>query len=394
MKKGIQFGAGNIGRGFIGHLLWESGWEVVFVEAREDLVRLLNERGCYPLRLLRKDGKEEDLIIDNLRALSIQEKDKVAKEIKEGDVVFTAVGVKNLPFIAPLLAQGLELRSRGGDFLNIFLCENLRDAPQLLRKEIEKYLSPAGKKFLEEKVGLVGTVVARMVPVMGERYGVEDPLFVVAESYHHLPFDAQAIKGEVPEITGLKAASNFPAEVDRKLFIHNLGHATLAYLGYHKGYTYIHEAVRDEEIRKVLDGAWEEVSQALLRKYPDLNRREHQELVDDLRERFANPLLLDTLERVGREPLRKLAPSDRLIGGAHLCLSQGIFPHYIAIACGAALSYDCPRDEEAVKLQKMIQENGAEKVIEEICGVKAESKLGQAILSAYKNFSRERKEWK
>ncbi|MDI3542523.1 MAG: mannitol-phosphate 5-dehydrogenase [Candidatus Atribacteria bacterium] len=394
MKKGIQFGAGNIGRGFIGHLLWESGFEIIFVEAREDLVQLLNERKSYPLRLLRKDGKEEDLIIDNLRAFSTQEQDKVAKEIKEGDVVFTAVGVKNLPFIAPLLAQGLELRSREGDFLNIFLCENLKDAPQLLRREIEKYLSPTGKKFLEERVGLVGTVVARMVPVMGERYGVEDPLFVVAESYHHLPFDAQAVKGKVPEITGLKAASNFPAEVDRKLFIHNLGHATLAYLGYHKGYTYIHEAIKDEEIRKVLDGAWEEVSRALLRKYPDLDPREHQELVTDLRERFANHLLLDTLERVGREPLRKLAPEDRLVGGANLCLSQGIFPHYIAIACGAALAYDCYRDEEAMKLQKMIQEEGVEKVVEEICGVKTESELGQAIVSAYKNFSRERKEWK
>ena len=388
MKKGIQFGAGNIGRGFIGHLLWESGLEIIFVEAREDLVRLLNERGCYPLRLLHREGKEEDLIIDNLRALSTQEEDKVAKEIEEGDVVFTAVGVKNLPAIAPLLAQGLELRLRGSaDFLNIFLCENLKDAPQLLKEEIEKYLTPSGKNFLEEKVGLVGTVVARMVPVMGERYGVEDPLFVVAESYHHLPFDAQAVKGEVPKIAGLRAVSNFPAEVERKLFIHNLGHAALAYLGYREGYTYIHEAIKDEKIRKILDGAWEEVSRALLQKHPDLDSQEHEKLVEDLQERFANPLLLDTLERVGREPLRKLASEDRLIGGANLCLSQGIFPHYIAIVCGAALSYDCPRDEEAVKLQKMIQEKGVEKAMEEICGIKAESRLGQAILSAYENFS-------
>lgn len=388
MKKGIQFGAGNIGRGFIGHLLWESGLEIIFVEAREDLVRLLNERGCYPLRLLHREGKEEDLIIDNLRALSTQEEDKVAKEIEEGDVVFTAVGVKNLPAIAPLLAQGLELRLRGSaDFLNIFLCENLKDAPQLLKEEIEKYLTPSGKNFLEEKVGLVGTVVARMVPVMGERYGVEDPLFVVAESYHHLPFDAQTVKGEVPKIAGLRAVSNFPAEVERKLFIHNLGHAALAYLGYREGYTYIHEAIKDEKIRKILEGAWEEVSRALLQKHPDLDSQEHEKLVEDLQERFANPLLLDTLERVGREPLRKLALEDRLIGGANLCLSQGIFPHYIAIVCGAALSYDCPRDEEAVKLQKMIQEKGVEKAMEEICGIKAESRLGQAILSAYENFS-------
>ncbi len=88
-------------------------WRLFLWKPGEDLVRLLNERGCYPLRLLHREGKEEDLIIDNLRALSTQEEDKVAKEIEEGDVVFTAVGVKNLPAIAPLLAQGLELRLRG-----------------------------------------------------------------------------------------------------------------------------------------------------------------------------------------------------------------------------------------------------------------------------------------
>ena len=259
-------------------------------------------------------GKEEDLIIDNLRALSTQEEDKVAKEIEEGDVVFTAVGVKNLPAIAPLLAQGLELRLRGSaDFLNIFLCENLKDAPQLLKEEIEKYLTPSGKNFLEEKVGLVGTVVARMVPVMGERYGVEDPLFVVAVSYHHLPFDAQAVKGEVPKIAGLRAVSNFPAEVERKLFIHNLGHAALAYLGYREGYTYIHEAIKDEKIRKILDGAWEEVSRALLQKHPDLDSQEHEKLVEDL-QRDLPTLTFRYVRASRREPLRKLAPEDRLIG--------------------------------------------------------------------------------
>ncbi|HPP75292.1 MAG TPA: mannitol-1-phosphate 5-dehydrogenase, partial [Armatimonadota bacterium] len=51
MKKAVQFGAGNIGRGFIGQLFHESGYEVVFVDVVPDVVRLLNEQRCYTLRI-------------------------------------------------------------------------------------------------------------------------------------------------------------------------------------------------------------------------------------------------------------------------------------------------------------------------------------------------------
>ena len=387
MNQSVQFGAGNIGRGFIGHLLWESGYRIVFVEASLDLVNLLNKRLNYPLRLLEKNGQERNLIIDNLVAYHTKEKNNIAKAIATSPVIFTAVGVKNLSAIAPLVADGIQLRLKENpETFNILLCENLKDAPQFFKNEVEAYLNTEGKKFLQEKVGFVGTVVARMVPVMDKRFGVDDPLFIVAEAYHKLPYDAKAVKGSFPELSGLKPVQNFPSEVDKKLFIHNLGHATLAYFGYLKGFEYIHQAISDSEIKNLLDEALSETSISILRKYPDLDQVEENEFVEDLKERFFNSLLMDTVYRVGRDPIRKLSKEDRIIGAITLCQSQGVFPAAILDVAGVALNYDYREDTDAVKLQNMIKNEGIKAVIKMVCDLDPESEVGQKIIQSYQKF--------
>lgn len=386
---GVQFGAGNIGRGFIGHLLWQSGMSVVFVEVDEELVRALRERKSYPLRLLEKDGTLKDIVIDDIEAFSPKEEDEVAQRIALSSLVFTAVGVRNLAGVASLLAKGLERRrEKNPRELNVFLCENLKNAPDLLRGEVSRFLSLEGQKFLKEKVGFVGTVAARMVPVVGERFGVLDPLCIVAESYSRLPFDLRALRGAIPQVFGLEGTEYFEAEVERKLFLHNMGHAILAYLGYLRGYAFIHEAIKDREIAEVFEGAWREVSLAFLRKYPFWDREEHKTYLVDLKERFANPALMDTVERVGRDPLRKLSPQDRLVGGALFCLAWEVFPAFIARGCAAALLYDYKNDQEAVMLQKMLAEKGVEGVLREVCGVDPGSPFGKEVVQWYSALQR------
>lgn len=388
---GVQFGAGNIGRGFIGHLLQESGLWTVFVEANEDLVVKLRERGCYPLRLIEKDGTFRDVVIDRIEVLSVKEEAAVAEKIAFAALVLTAVGAKNLPQVAPLLARGIEERRiRNPEPLNVFLCENLKDAPSIFREKVQQYLSPAGVEFLKERVGFVGTVIARMVPVLDERFGVTDPLGVVAEYYARLPFDARAVRGVLPPLFGFEGTEHFEAEEERKLFFHNLGHAVLAYLGYLRGYSYVHEALEDVDIERVFSGAWDEVTRAFFRKYPFWDRDEHREYLRDLRARFANPAMMDTVVRVGRDPLRKLSPKDRLVGGALFCLAQGVFPEHVACGCAAALLYDYPGDEEAKALQRMIAGEGVRGVLERVCGVDPESELGKAIERWYRRFQEER----
>lgn len=386
---GVQFGAGNIGRGFIGHLLEESGLSTVFVEANEDLVRKLKELGSYTIRLLKKDGTFEDVVIRHFEVLSVQEEEAIAERIAFAALLLTAVGARNLPSIAPLVALGIKRRrEKNPEPLNVFICENLKDAPRVFKGMVQQCLSQEEQEFLEEKVGFVGTVIARMVPVVGERFGVLDPLCIVAEAYTRLPFDAKAVKGSLPSLFGFEGTEHFAAEEDRKLFFHNLGHAVLAYLGYRLGYMYIHEALGDLRIAQVFSGAWEEVTEAFFRKYPFWDRKEHEAYLLDLKERFANPAMMDTVTRVGRDPLRKLSPEDRLVGGARFCLAQGVFPEHVALGCAAALLYDYPEDKEAVVLQERIAREGVLEVLRSVCGVSPEEELGKRILFYFDRLKR------
>jgi mannitol-1-phosphate 5-dehydrogenase len=177
---------------------------------------------------------------------------------------------------------------------------------------------------------------------------------------------------------------NFTAEVERKIFTHNLGHAGLAYVGYLRGHTCIHETFDDHFVRSVFDGALDETTEALLQRYPaDLDRREHMEIRKDVCVRFSNPLLKDAITRVARNPIRKLGRDDRIIGAADLCRSQGIAPGHIATICAAALCYDCPEDADAMHVQALIREQGVAKTLKQISGVEPTSDFGQQVLSQY-----------
>jgi len=411
MKTAVQFGAGNIGRGFMGQLFFEAGYRTVFIEAQQDLVDKLNAAGQYSLRLLDAYSKQEiDMTITNISAVAASEIDDVARSIEEADVISTAVGVKNLRSIAPALAEGIRHRLQAGlnhkpagsdksraapketaaNPVDIYLCENILDAPRQLKEAVYENLSTEERSRADELAGFVGTTVARMVPAMDPELKKNNPLLVVADSYHHLPFDGNANKAEPPEIEGLYPVNNFKAEVERKLFVYNLGHAGLAYLGNLKRYTYVHETIADKEFYAVFCGALDESSKALLDLYPDdLDYAHHQSLRKDIDIRYGNPLIKDTITRVGRDPIRKLGPNDRLIGSLNLCLRQGVYPKRIAAISAAALCYDSSEDEEALRLQSMIAERGVEKAIEEITGITPESQIGEEILTAYNTFKRE-----
>jgi mannitol-1-phosphate 5-dehydrogenase len=274
--------------------------------------------------------------------------------------------------------------------VDVYLCENLLNASTLLKEEVfGKLETDSVRRWAEQNVGFVGTVVARMVPTASDRLGVKDPLFVVADSYHKLPYDRKATRAAPPKIEGIRAVENFRAEVEKKLFVYNMGHAALAYLGYLKGYTYVHEPFKDRPLIEIFQHSLDETTQALLKLYPkDITTQELREVRGDVDVRFSNPLIMDTVYRVGRDPERKLGPDDRLIGSARLCLSQDIAPENVARICGAALCYDYSGDPEAVSLQNKIKNRGIDKTIREVCRVEPASDLGMKIIRAYDEMKR------
>lgn len=378
----VQFGAGNIGRGFTAQLFHESGYEVVFVEAVPAIVDEINRRKRYVIRIV-GDGAQEVEITD-VRAIHSERVEQVAEEVARAGIACTAVGVNVLKQVAPSLARGIALRSQNPDAppLSILICENQLDANEILRRAILEHLPPDLHGYVDSHVGFVLCVVSRMVPLMTPEEKRADPLAIKVEAYKRLPVDAKAIKGEVPPIVGLEPVENFLGHVERKLFVHNAAHAILGYLGWIKGYTYVHEAIADEQIRTMLDGAMQEISGALIRKH-GFAREEMEEHLSDLYHRFQNAALGDTIARVARDPERKLRPNDRLVGAVRLLLDSGLEPAGFCTAIAAALLYDNPDDVSAVALQRRIQAEGASTVLEKVTGITPDMPIHQCILGAY-----------
>jgi len=382
LKKAIQFGAGNIGRGFIGQLFSESGFEVVFVDVVQELIDGLNQRHSYPIRMACEEPWT--ITINNVRAVSGLNVEAVAQEIRTADLMATAVGVNVLPRIAPTIAAGVKARADAGvsDPLNIIICENLQNMAAFLKGEVQKALAQEYHAYLDSNIGFVESVVGRMVPVMTEEQKREDPLLVIVEPYKHLPVARAMAKGVLPELVGVEPSDNFQSYVDRKLYTHNAGHAVSAYLGYLKGYEFIYQAMNDPEIVSTVRGALMETGEALIKKH-NLSPTDHQAHIEDLLSRFANVALGDQVSRVGGDPVRKLGPTDRLIGGANLAVEYGIHPVNLCKAIAAALKFDPPGDRTAPQVQEMVRTQGVAAALEQLSKLPQSSEITQEVIKQY-----------
>ena len=338
-RHAVMYGAGNIGRGFIGMLLSQSGYKVTFIDVSKPLVDALNHRGSYPVRMLDTDG-HEDVLVESVDAIDGLNETAVAEAIASTDVMATAVGANILPRIAKNIALGLKLRmKRGGKPLNILICENLLDANIALMGWISEHLDETERAWMNANVGFVEASIGRMVPVQTPDMQEGDPLRVCVERYGYLPVDKDAFRGELPEIRNMVPFSPFDFYIRRKLYIHNMGHAVTAYLGMYGHLPLIADAIDDPEIYILTFQAMLESAEALFYKYgvPVSETLRH---IQDLLLRFANRSLGDTCARVGADIVRKLSAPDRLIGAVRLCREQGITPAYICVGiAGAVYAY-------------------------------------------------------
>ncbi len=382
-KQAVIFGAGNIGRGFLGQLFTESGYEVVFVEINRRLVDCLNRQGSYTLRIVNNEFSQR-LTIAHVRAVDGRDGEAVAREIVAADLLATAVGVRALPQVAPVIALGIARRAEAGVGapLNVIICENLKDASQALRGMVQEHLPEEHHGYLEEKVGFVEAVIARMVPILPEEVREKDPTFIIVEPYKVLPVDKRGFKGAIPDVVGLEPRQDFAAYVDRKLYLHNAGHAMLGYLGYQRGLEYGYEALDDPQIRPLLDQALDEAARALVAEHgldPDALRVH----VADLLARLANRPLGDTIFRLARDPIRKLGSTDRLVGGARLALKHGLEPDALSWGIAAGLAFDDPRDPEASRLQEMLLEQDVDSILFQVCGLDPAGPLAGMVRERY-----------
>ena len=334
--KAVMYGGGNIGRGFIGALLSNSGYEVTFVDVVDAVIETLNREHTYPVRIIKGDI-HEDIDVKNVSAVDGKDPKAVAEAIANADIMATAVGVNVLKFIIPNIVEGLRLRKeRNLPPFNIIICENLMDANKVIEGMIKENLTDEEKEWFDNNIGLVEASIGRMVPIQTEEMKDGNPLRVCVESYGYLPVDKEAFKGEIPEITNMVPFEPFDFFLKRKLYVHNMGHAICAYLGDLLGLEYIYESIDHDDVYIIVRGAMEESARALSKKY-NVPLEDILLHVTDLLNRFTNAALRDTCKRVGNDPTRKLSPKDRLIGSSTLAYEMGITPAYIAIGVAAGL---------------------------------------------------------
>lgn len=329
----VIFGAGNIGRGFIGALFSSAGLNVTFIDVSAPVVERMNKDRSYPLHIV--GGDEEKIItVENVCAVDGNDRDAAVNALFEADIAATCVGAKAIKYIIPNLSAGIKARhAKGLKPLNLLICENLMDADKYIRDEL---LAPVLSPEEMEDIGLVETSVGRMVPVPKPCAEGENPLKIAVEEYGVLPVDRAAFKGEVPEIKNMVPFAPFHYYIERKLFIHNMGHAVCAYFGTILGHEYICDSIADPYIRLLVQGAMLESAEALATKYSTPQKPLLNHSMDLIR-RFGNRALGDTCARVGGDIPRKLALSDRLTGAALQVLEGGSCPVYICAGAAAAL---------------------------------------------------------
>ena len=363
MKRAIQFGAGNIGRGFIGGLLSKSGYHVVFADVNTAILDAINRDKKYKILIKDVDCFEEE--ITNISAVSSLSED-ILKEIETAEIITTAVGPLVLPRIAPTIAKGISSRRTKNinTELNIIACENAVCASDLLKEEVLKHLDKEDKEYVNQYVGFPNSSVDRIVPPCKN----DNPLDVTVEKFYEWNVEKSGFKGEIPTIEGMNLVGNLMAYVERKLFTLNTGHAITAYLGYINGYKTVDESIADEKILDVVKNAMRESGQGLAKKH-NLDLEKHYIYIDKIINRFKNPHLNDDVMRVGREPLRKLSSKDRLIKPLFTAKSYDLDVDNLIIGVSAALHYDNKEDKQSIELQNYIKELGVKDALVKVSGI-------------------------
>ena len=378
--KAVMYGAGNIGRGFIGALFAQSGYQVSFVDVVEATVQALNRDRQYPVRIVWGDGYEEQMI-QGVSAVDGRDPQAVAQAIDQADIMATAVGVNVMKYIAPVIAQGLKLRCAAGRGpLNIIICENLLDANKVMEGMLKEHLTPQEQQWFDQNVGLVEASIGRMVPVQTPQMQSGNPLRVCVERYGFLPVDKDAFRGEIPNIQRLVPYSPFDYYIRRKLYVHNMGHATCAYLGMLEGHEYIYESIQEAEVRLICQSAMTESALALSKCY-GVEAGGIMDHVFDLLTRFENRALGDTCARVGGDTTRKLKATDRLIGPARLCLEHDVIPAFICLGAAAAVRAHLEGSGQAQTRQN------AQRVLQEVSGLTEQEPLMGMILGLYEKVA-------
>ena len=379
--KALHFGAGNIGRGFVGVILHNAGYELVFADVAAPLIDALNSNDSYTVHEVGQDPK--DITITGFSGVnSAEDKDALLAHIADADVITTAVGPTVLKIIAPTIAEGLRQRSATSDGsegkVAVMACENAINATDGLAEAIRQEFPE-----VDEVAIFANTAVDRIVPDQAPGQGLD----VTVENYFEWAVESTPFGDNVPDIPGVTWVDDLAPYITRKLFTVNTGHAATAYFGYNAGITKIADALADPQVRAHVEAVLAETKTLVVEKFgfaPEVQ----QAYIDKIIQRFLNPSLPDTVQRVGRAPLRKISRNERFIGPAAELAKRGHDASALVNTVAAALRFDVPEDPESRELQeKLASARGSREatdvLVTELTGISPEHPLFASLSEAF-----------
>lgn len=355
--RAVHFGAGNIGRGFIGLILSQAGYEVIFSDVNDSLVELLQERKSYTVRLANED--QDTFTVSNVSAINGKNLEDVARAVAEADLVTTAVGVNILKHIAAGIAKGIEMRiERGAAPLHIIACENAIGGSTQLKEHVYAHLNEDLREKVSACIAFPDAAVDRIVPIQHN----EDPLQVTVEPFYEWVVDKSQMMKGFDAIQGIHYVNHLEPYIERKLFTVNTGHCSAAYLGYLHGFKTIQDAMANSQVASLVRHVMHETGALLIKKH-GFDLAQHEQYIDKILNRFINPHLIDEVTRVGRSPIRKLSSNDRLVRPALQAYELGMKPTYLAMAMAAAFLFKDQEDPEAAEIQADLRLLGVDQTI-------------------------------
>ena len=396
-KELVLIGAGKIGRGYMADIFNRAGYQLTFLEYSDGLVKALNDQGYYTVFMVHKvetDGPQmEKFRISGYKAYCTEtERADCLGALAHTNYATIHVYPGACEAIGHMLGDAIKQRvaEKNEETLDIFLCVNFQGPAKIFKDYAkERLTTEEERRYLEEKVGFVETMIYRLGGTPTPEMLAEDPLCVYAGDTTDWPVDKDAFKGDPPEGVTMNMMDNFQARLVHKIWAGNMTHCIASYIGKKKGYHYYYEAQVDPYIHKCGVLAKREANFGICTEYHTT-----VEVIDphsSTPERFdpskINSKDVDTLNRIGADPKRKLRRSDRFVGPALLSIKYGKVPFFLARGAAMGFYFQNPEDASAVEIQAYINENGIEKAIQTYCELdlqdKDENFLYQLILANY-----------
>ncbi len=366
----LVLGAGKIARGFIGQILDLSGYKINFVDANQDLVNQLKTENNYLVHVLGDPSKDSE--IRNFNIYHTDELKEIHHAINRSNVIFVSVGGNGLKPVGNMIGTIFKKYGLPNKDISIITCENVNDAGTTLKKSIElTYPHPL-------PLGICESAVMRTATIPSLKLQEAEPLSVWVQDFWELPVDKEKYIGPPLNIKGLAFIDNFGSLLTQKMYTNNTSNAIIAYHGAFYGHKILSEAANSPEIAAILDVAYEEINDILITSL-GVTDSSQKEFSKRARAKYTDPVIVDTIQRIAMDPIRKLGPTERLIGPAKLAIEHNIIPHVLIDTIVKAIKYIDPQDPQSVKLYQILLKHGHRYILENICELKQENPLYQLI---------------